>query len=249
MPVHDWSRVSAGTFHHFHSLWVPEISNVLNDGLLPPDYYAMAEQIVGDMGPDVITLQSASPNGEGGPAKRKGVLAVAEEPPKVCHTATAGESEEYALKQKSLVIRHSSGDRIIALIEVLSPGNKASHHAIRSFLDKVLAALYRGYHLLLIDLNAPGPRDPQGIHGALWAEISDQPYAAPAGKPLTLVAYTAGLNKKAYVEPVAVGDALRDMPLFLDPEWYVLVPLEATYQAAYRGVPRRWRSVLEGTNP
>ena len=42
-----------------------------------------------------------------------------------------------------------------------------------------------------------------------------------------------------------MGDSLKDMPLFLDPEWYILVPLEATYQAAYRGVPRRWRTVLE----
>ena len=35
------------------------------------------------------------------------------------------------------------------------------------------------------------------------------------------------------------------MPLFLEPELYVNVPLEATYQAAYRGVPRRWKTVLE----
>jgi hypothetical protein len=36
------------------------------------------------------------------------------------------------------------------------------------------------------------------------------------------------------------------MPLFLEPETYVDVPLEETYQRAYRGVPRRWRDVLEG---
>ena len=38
---------------------------------------------------------------------------------------------------------------------------------------------------------------------------------------------------------------LIDMPLFLEPEIYVNVPLEATYQAAYRGVPQRWKNVLE----
>jgi len=38
---------------------------------------------------------------------------------------------------------------------------------------------------------------------------------------------------------------LIDMPLFLKPETYVRVPLEATYRDAYRGVPRRWREVLE----
>jgi hypothetical protein len=38
---------------------------------------------------------------------------------------------------------------------------------------------------------------------------------------------------------------LIDTPLFLEPEIYVDVPLETTYQAAYRGVPRRWQRVLE----
>ena len=35
------------------------------------------------------------------------------------------------------------------------------------------------------------------------------------------------------------------MPLFLDPEQYVNVPLEATYLGAYEGVPRYYRAVLE----
>ena len=62
---------------------------------------------------------------------------------------------------------------------------------------------------------------------------------------MTLAAYSAGRPKTAYVEPTRVGQALIDMPLFLEPEVYINVPLEATYQAAYRGVPRRWREPLE----
>jgi hypothetical protein len=44
---------------------------------------------------------------------------------------------------------------------------------------------------------------------------------------------------------MAVGRELIDMRLFLEPDVYVNVPLEATYQAAYRGVPRRWRDLLD----
>jgi hypothetical protein len=157
--------------------------------------------------------------------------------------------DEYVLKQKTLVIRHSSGDRIVALIEIVSPGNKASRHGLRSLVAKVVEALYRGYHLLVIDLHRPTPRDPQGIHGVIWAEISDESFEAPPERPLTLAAYSAGQIKRAYVEPIAVGDALPDMPLFLEPEGYVNVPLEATYQAAWRGVPQRWRRVLEAPAP
>jgi hypothetical protein len=36
------------------------------------------------------------------------------------------------------------------------------------------------------------------------------------------------------------------MPLFLRPDRYVFVPLEPTYQAAYRSMPPFWRNVLEG---
>jgi hypothetical protein len=35
------------------------------------------------------------------------------------------------------------------------------------------------------------------------------------------------------------------MPLFLTPNWYVNVPLEATYQSAFAAMPGRWRKVLE----
>jgi hypothetical protein len=37
------------------------------------------------------------------------------------------------------------------------------------------------------------------------------------------------------------------MPLYLEPGGYVLVPLEATYQAAFDAVPRRWRRVLDAS--
>ncbi|HWG44391.1 MAG TPA: DUF4058 family protein [Gemmataceae bacterium] len=251
MPVHDWSRVNAGTFHHFHTLWMPAISNALNSGVLPPDYYAMAEQIAGPFGPDVLTLQTDSDNGTNGASgtnNHSGSIALATAAPKVAYTAET-EMDEYVLKQRTLVIRHSSDDRIIALVEIVSPGNKASRHALRSFVEKATAALYRGYHLLILDLQPPGPRDPQGIHGVIWAEISDSRYTAPANKALTLAAYSAGHIKRAFVQPLTVGDVLPDMPLFLEPEVYVNVPLEAAYRDAYRGVPARWRRVLEKQSP
>ena len=244
MPVHDWSRVSAGTFHDFHLAWIAEIRNALNTGLLPPDYYAMAEQIAGDIGPDVLTLQTMDRNGSGTEGRHGGTIVVADNPPNVHFTAKT-EMDQYALKQRALVIHHSSDDRIVALVEIVSPGNKASRHALRSFVEKAASVLYRGFHLLILDLQPPGPRDPNGIHGALWDEIADNSYRAPSDKPLTLAAYDAGPPKTAYIEPVAVGGVLPDMPLFLEPETYVNVPLEATYQAAWRGVPQRWRRVLE----
>lgn len=58
MPLHDWTRVSAGTYHYFHTSWIIDLSRLLNQGILPPDYYAMGEQIAEMVGPDILTLQA-----------------------------------------------------------------------------------------------------------------------------------------------------------------------------------------------
>jgi hypothetical protein len=247
MPIHDWSRVSDGTFYDFHLAWIAALRDTLNNGLLPPDYYALAEQIAGPLGPDVLTLQAVQPNGvnsEDSDSTFTGSIALATAAPRVRFTAQS-EMDDYVYKRRTLVIRHSSNDRIIALLEIVSPGNKASKNALRVFANKALEALYLGFHLLIVDLHAPTKRDPQGIHGVIWSEIEDDDYTAPSGKPLTLAAYSAGPIKRAFVEPVAVGDTLIDMPLFLEPELYVNVNMETTYQAAYHGVPTRWKRVLE----
>jgi hypothetical protein len=121
----------------------------------------------------------------------------------------------------------------------------ASRNAFRSFLDKVNAALAHGIHLLLIDLHPPTPRDPRGLPAAVWEQLTGQVCEPPPGKPLSLAAYPAGPVPTAYVQPLAVGDVLPDMPLFLTPEEYVNVPLEKTYLGAYEGVPRFYRGILE----
>jgi hypothetical protein len=90
------------------------------------------------------------------------------------------------------------------------------------------------------------PRDPDDIHALLEGQFADSTITPPPDKPLTLVAYARdGARKRAYLELVAVGDALPDMPLYRTPAFYVNVPLETTYRTAYDAVPRRWRDVLE----
>lgn len=245
MPVHDWSRVFDGAFHAFHHAWIAELQLALNNGILPPDFYAMAEQVAGRAVPDVLTLQTSESTEEHWSADSvTGATAVASAPPRVRRSEMI-EPESYASRQRSVVIHHVSDDRIVALIEVLSPGNKSSFKEFRSFLAKAVGSLERGHHLLLIDLHPRTTRDPAGIHAVICTEFGGTAEADPPDKNLTLVSYDAGPPKISYVEPVAIGDVLTDMPLFLAPGWYVNVPLEDTYQAAYRGVPRRFREVLE----
>ncbi len=153
--------------------------------------------------------------------------------------------EFYRRKQSLVAVRHVSGDRVVAVVEVVSPGNKSTHNALQQFVRKVADFLERGVHILILDLLPPGRHDPHGIHGTIWDYIADQVYSAPTDKPLTLAAYESDLAIKAYVETVAVGDSLPDMPLFLEPRGCIYVPLEASYQTAWDAVPRRWKDVIE----
>ena len=151
MPIHDWTRVKAGIVYDFHHEWISTIKRALNTGVLPPDYYALAEQIAGGLGPDVLTLGNVhdeparasgnGPEGASGAPGQSGV-ALATKPPKVSFTAVA-ELEQYSRKRNRIAIRHSSSDQIVAVIEIVSPGNKASGHALR-FVRELARRSHRG---------------------------------------------------------------------------------------------------------
>lgn len=243
MPIHDWTRVDAGIFHDFHQTWIAEIKRALNQGRLPGDYYALVEQLAGGRWPDVLTLQGL-PREEAHSLEPEGGVLLAEAPPQVQFRLKA-EGDLYAAKASAVVIRHVSGHRVVAVLEVVSPGNKSSRAALEQFTGKAVEMLRAGIHLLIVDLFPPGPRDPEGIHKAIWDELLDNDFALPHDKRLTLAAYAACAYPEAFVEPVAVGGVLPDMPLFLTPEVYVPTPLEATYQAAWQSVPSFWREALE----
>jgi hypothetical protein len=154
------------------------------------------------------------------------------------------EADFYTARRRTLAIRHTSDDRVVALIEILSPGNKASPFKLQRFVSKAVSALELGIHLLVIDLLPPGKFDPQGIHGAIWSELGDSSFELPQDKRLTMVAYSAASPQKAYIEPMEVGDTLTPMPLYLEPPAYALVPLEETYQVAFSAVPDHLQEVL-----
>ena len=238
MPIHDWTRVDAGTFHDFHQGWTIEIRNRLNSGILPDGYFAMADQRVGGPEPDVVALRLRGPEPAGG-------LVVGETPPRIKQVARVEtETALYARKANRIAIRHGLG-RVVAMIEVVSPGNKDSRHAISSFVARAVEFIRNGIHFLAVDPFPPGPRDPDGLAQAIWDQLVGEPLAARPAGPVTVAAFDAGEPLVAYVESVAVGESLPDAPLSLAPGWYVNVPLEETYQASWVVTPRPIREILE----
>src|SRR5262249_7704582 len=114
-----------------------------------------------------------------------------------------------------------------------------------SFVEKAIDLIQQQVNLLLLDPFPPGRHDPQGVHGAIWKELTDQQFELPSDKPLTLAAYQVEPLTMCYVEPIAVGDPLPDMPLFLDGEYGVNVPLEETYRTTWNVLPVEIRRPVE----
>jgi len=248
MPLHDWTRVDSGLFHAFHQSWCVHIQDALNSGVLPREYLALVEQHVRGPIADVLTLQL--PRRKRPPAGDGGGVATAPVPPPPVRVVRRKENAVYSRRASRVTVRHRHGE-VVAVIEIVSPGNKATAAECRSFVTKSADLMAQGVNLLIVDPFPPGRHDPQRLHQAIWDEFAsddddDPPADLPADKPLTVVAYDAGPVKVAYIEPLAVGDPIPDMPVFLQPEVHVPVPLESTYQTTWRLFPAALKELLEG---
>jgi hypothetical protein len=241
MPIHDWTLVPAGLFHDFHQSWSIRIKDALNAGRLPEGVAAFVEQRAGPRESDVLAIEHRrlAPEPDGGPQASPSAVA-----PPVTRIVRRTARRIYAARANRIVVKHHLG-RIVAVIEIVSPGNKDSRAAVRDFVGKTIDLLRQGIHVLIVDLFPPTPRDPLGLHKLIWDEILEEAFTFPDGKNRILASYETGGEQAAYVEPVGVGDVLPDMPLFLTNGLHVMVPLEAPYEDTWDNCPEVMRQAVE----
>jgi len=238
MPLHDWTRVPSGLFHHFHQGWAWEIGRSLNRGRLPPGLSALVEQRKGPKETDVLTVELAAPD-----ESAQAGTAVVERP----KTRLVRQTDKayYADKADRITIRHHLG-RVVAFIEIVSPGNKDGKRALEDFVDKIAEAMLEGIHVLVLDLFPPTERDPAGLHKVIWDQFDREDFELPPNQDRVLVSYEAGPLQTAHIETIGLGDPLPDMPLFIAPGAHVLVPLEETYAIAWEDTPAAVRRQIDG---
>ena len=241
MPVHDFTRLPGDAFRGFHNMWLTRLSDALNGGGMPEGYYAMLEANSGAFVPDVLALAERDAD----VAETGGGLAVAAAPPKTDVRREYRGLPADRVRRRSLTVRRADGNRLVGLIELVSASNKDRRMSVAQFVGKVVSAVEAGVHVLVVDLYPPTPSAPDGFPAAIGAEWGDEFTLDPA-TPLTLASYVADDPPVAYIQPLAVGDELPDMPLFLDPGHYVNVPLAATYAENVARFPAPLRRLLEG---
>ena len=213
MPIHDWARVPAGLFHHFHQDWSIRITNALNAGLLPKGLSALVER----SNPRIADLKRI---------ERRTV------------------EQQYAARANRIVVKKNLA-RTLAVIEIVSPGNKDSRSALRGFVEKTMELLSARIHVLIVDLFPPTAHSRFGIHNLIWNEISVSDFTLPAGNDRVLASYMAGSELSVYIDEIGVGDSLPELPLFLAEDRFVNVPLESTYTTSWNLCPEDYRTAVE----
>jgi hypothetical protein len=244
MPIHDWTRTYAGAFHYFHVSWLVKLTDALNAGLLPPGYYCLGEQVIGGAVPDVLALERRMD-----PAKSTAASPAIEPSSGLLPSATlmaVAEAPRYPPRPRVIAVRHRSGDRLVAMVEIVSAGNKTDPAELGALVEKTVVTLSKGVHVVLIDLHPPGPNDPEGVHNLVWEKLGEDPLPLPPARPLQVVSYLAQRSVTCFIEPRAVGECLPEIPLFLSPAVHVPLPLESTYQAAFDSLPAHLRREVLG---
>lgn len=235
MPIHDWKKVDTGVFHTFHGSWIAKIHEALMSGLLPAGYFALTDTYLDGVMPDILTLRHRDTDGFQDDSLSGTMLKTHR--PKAFHIVRS-EDDHFLAKQRHIVVRDRRNRRVVAVIEIVSRSNKRSPLAVEQFVLKSVELLKAGIHLMVIDLLPPTKACPLGFHNKIWEyghAVCD--YEPAEGKNLSVVSYDASDMLEAFLEPLAVGDAMPSSPLFLLEGTHIELPLEETANLVMKFIP------------
>src|ERR1700693_3697218 len=150
MPLLDHFHPPLSDDRHwesFHASWANEIMATLNQGVLPPGYFAETQVHFGSrVEVDVASLQrpemsSASPANNGAVAVQTWSATDVLMMPAVF-------PDEIEVQ----IIQKSGGPTLVGAIELISPRNKDRQEARRAFATKCVAYLQLGVGVLIVDI-------------------------------------------------------------------------------------------------
>jgi hypothetical protein len=229
-PLSDERR-----WESFHSSWATRIADALTEQWLPPNY--IAEEHV-HMGPsveiDVGTFERDSP-----PAQEGDGAGVATRSPRVW-TAPAPAAVVPAAFPDTFEVRilsRDAGPRLVAAIELVSPGNKDRAPERRAFATKCASYLCQGISLVVIDIVTHRRAN---LHNEILRVMeAAEDLHLPADVSLYATAYQPlreGAKDEICVwhSRLALGQTLPTLPLALRADLVVPVEFEATYAEACR---------------
>ena len=251
MPVHDWSLLNEDDYRSFRHGWIVAIRTALTRSILPPSFYATVERRTLQLRPFSLRVSDRE--------ESRSIEVIGE--PAVSYVRGRPQTQyrdEVSYSWRSLWndrigVYRIADESLVAYVEILSHDHKSRPQTLEKLHDRFEEVLHCGCNLLVIDLIPPSSTAPYGTHAAFWSRFTDTPHTVTDSQPFGIAAYQAGLIEgevipTAYFETVSVGQNLPVMPLFLSPDEYVNLPLQETYDEAWVGTPRHWKTILEAPN-
>ncbi|HEV3078177.1 MAG TPA: DUF4058 family protein [Gemmataceae bacterium] len=213
----------------FHTTWTVCLGDALT-ALLPETYLVEVQTQVGAAGEiDVATFE------EGGPAKNgasgSGVAVMSPQTsvfPAPTMTMPVVFPEGFEVR----IFSTKAGPRLVAALELISPGNKDRPESRRAFAAKCASYLYQGISLIIVDIVTERSAN---LHNETMRLMqAEQRFELPADVNLYAVAYRpVRREQKEEIDlwPVRfkIGDRLPTLPLILSWETSIQVDLEAAY--------------------
>jgi hypothetical protein len=219
----------------FHSSWATKIADALTEQWLPPNYIAEEHAHVGpSIEIDVGTFERdelTEPGEAGG--------AVATAPPRLW-TPPAPDAVLPSVFPDTFEVRvlcTDTGPKLVAAIELISPGNKDRTAERRAFAAKCAGYLYQGVSLVLVDIVTNRRAN---LHNEILRVMeADATLHLAAEVSLYAVAYRPlrrdGMDAiDAWRIPLVLGRPLPVLPLGLRADLVVPVDFEATYAETCR---------------
>jgi hypothetical protein len=209
----------------FHNTWAVAMARLLNNGVLPPGFYAIPTIDRG--GP--IEIDVAALHEPGTVVEPYGVQAWAPEAPAVAVTVEWPDTEAVRVE-----IRDDSGETpLAAAVELVSPGNKDRRESRQAFAEKCADYLRHGSGVVVVDVVTNRRAN---LHAEVMETLGLEPTAGDGGS-LSAVAYRpltgqSGGRLEAWPVALAVGQPLPTLPLWLHGEFPVRLDLEASHTVA-----------------
>lgn len=238
MPLRDHFHppLDERPWESLHTLWASSIVTLLNGEILPNQYYAdahvhVSQRVVVDVaGFSKTTQPVSSPSGTNGGTATATAPAPSWAPP-----APLLEWEAVFPKRiEVLVFKNDGGSRLVAAVEIISPGNKDRHEYRNAFAIKCANYLHHGIGLVMMDIvtNRSG-----NLHNSLveLLELGDK-YHMTGEDPYVVAYRPVRINSndvvQAWPNGCAIGEKLPTVPLALDQGKCVPLDLETTYESA-----------------
>jgi hypothetical protein len=227
MPLLDHFHPPLSERRHwesFHASWANEIMAALNQGGLPPGYFAETQVHFGSrVEIDVASFHQAEEAGSNGRVAVEALAALR------VMKMPAVFPDEIEIQ----IYRRSGGATLVGAIELVSPGNNDRAEKRRAFAAKCLGYLQMGIGLLVVDIVTELRANLHNDLVELMGQAAD--YRFPGESPLYSVSYqpvrTEAEGDQIEVRPVDlhVGQLLPAMPLALRGGPVVRIELEETY--------------------